>query len=156
MREIKLRAWDSLSKQMFDNVIYGRNVAIVEINNEELEECGNFEPTYLSTKNVSEEFGTAFEVMQATGQKDSTEREVYELDIYSEMDQGRKLLFIVTCVSEYSAFAMLTIEEFNDYKKLGVKVIEESFEGFYVQLHRESFQKMKYEGNIYENPELLS
>lgn len=92
---------------------------------------------------------------QFTGLKDKAKKEVYELDIYSEMDEGRKLLFVVTWINEYAAFAMLTPEEFNEYKKIGVEVIEKGFEGFYVQLHRESFQKMNYEGNVYENPELL-
>lgn len=110
MREIKFRAWDTRFKIMFDvsEINFGKNSYI---------------------KGISDQFCRDFILMQYTGEKDKTGKEIYEGDIclHTSPVDGENKIFEVEFLEEFGQYA-----EWNK-------------QGLFCEII----------GNIYENPELL-
>ncbi len=136
MRALKFMTWDEQSKQMISPDYITRS------------ECAFWKENSIPT------FSKV--IIQYTGLKDKkANRDVYEHDIYFEIDGSREVVFVITWINERAAFAMLEVTEYSLYMNDGFNAIERDFDGFYFEVAQDSIDKMTYAGNIYQNPELL-
>lgn len=138
-REIKFRAWDAENKTMYANVICGRDVVIVEINEDELKD-GFIDPDYYTTANKMENGMLSFILMQFTGFSDKNGKEVYEGDYLKYSDDSD--------VSHHRIFWDKTNGRWDD-DRLEDGDSNTHYYGF------DFVKDCKIIGNIYENPELL-
>ena len=130
MREIKFRAWIKNEKKM----VYGKDAT----------SSAHFTDSFKYRKNE-------VVLMQYTGYKDRNEREVYESDIYA-MEEYR--------YEEKTVTYWTVVWDEKEYGFSLVANIEKSYRGekyredVYLPLRLIDGDRMKYAGNIYENPEL--
>ena len=110
MREIKFRAWDKVEKVMY-NIAYPTCLG-VEVY---IENHGNYEEFSIGE----------CELMQYTGVKDFTGREVYEGDLYEddenmlwvvEFENGK---FVLNNVYMIADFDIVNISKYSTYKCIG-------------------------------------
>lgn len=140
MREIKFRAWDSLTKSMIEDYCV--------LNETRFE-------GYDLTNNIHEVIG----VMQYTGLKDKNGTFIFEGDIFrieEETDGEDEVLYvIVVWVQEWTMFCTLrTIGEYQDYLDRGIQALDEPMFWTYT-LEDTNSRKHFLCGNLYQNPELL-
>lgn len=136
MREIKFRAWDNVMDRMYhvgeeEDIVFeltGGNFIAVDITEDE------------------DEFATLhhLEYMQYTGLKDKNGREIYEGDVYSyELYK----VFVSGGHVEEMTEKSVDVVEFRDGAFChGEELLADVLEWD---------ESVKYEGNIYENPEIL-
>jgi uncharacterized phage protein (TIGR01671 family) len=146
MREHKFRAWDKQEKQMmglWDMKFYNIKADIFD------HSClcygtkyvvGNPTEKYWHGNNIHEhdKFQERFEVMQYTGLKDKTGKEIYEGDII------KREIWSHTS-GEFKIEVIYNIFNFFEQKGLEERFYNQSFDSIYLKVF----------GNIYENPELL-
>ena len=132
MREIKFRAWDKLSKEMF-------NVESI-----------NFQERKVYRDIVSYRKFNDIELMQYTGLKDKNGKEIYEGDIVKFKDcsiDGTKEFYNIGVIEREGKRDELTISQL---------IFEKSyFTENYMDFINQTFELSEIIGNIYENPELL-
>ena len=148
MREIKFRAWDKANKRMLYRGIYDRNWYATERNDKEGCHC---------VDGIHPEDKYNLELMQYTGLKDSTEKEIYEGDIIYNQNS-----FNCVCGSgEFTDQSPTKRFVIFDQKDVQFKLdfVDENMRGSGASGY--SFCKsnqgiFEIIGNIHENPELLS
>lgn len=123
MREIKFRAWDKVAKNMF--VIFDAS-----------EQTEWFLPKWKDR----------YEVMQYTGLKDRTGKEVYEGDIV--LIEHSERYGATTSIFKIQPGISLWGYEYN----------WEFIKGYFCTTHilKDNYSNLEVIGNIYENPELIS
>ena len=142
MREIKFKAWDKLNKEMF-------NVEIMD-----------FQERKVYKDTVSYRKFNDIELMQYTGMKDVTEKEIYEGDVVKLVHTGIEISadrledlkrFVGIIKYENGIFKIVKTEKSlieSKYFEMEQKKVSEIF--IYSKLY-----DLEVVGNIYENPELL-
>ena len=142
MREIKFRAWDKLNKEMF-------NVESI-----------NFQERKVYRDIVSYRNFNDIELMQYTGMKDVTEKEIYEGDVVKLIHTGIEISadrledlkrFVGIIKYENGIFKIVKTEKSlieSKYFEMEQKKVSEIF--IYSKLY-----DLEVVGNIYENPELI-
>ena len=142
MREIKFRAWDKLNKEMF-------NVESI-----------NFQERKVYRDIVSYRNFNDIELMQYTGMKDVTEKEIYEGDVVKLIHTGIEISadrledlkrFVGIIKYENGIFKIVRTEKSlieSKYFEMEQKKVSEIF--IYSKLY-----DLEVVGNIYENPELI-
>lgn len=145
MREIKFRAWDNKSNQMF----YSSDAKHFDENSGREYFPFVFEIGFKGRRD--------FEIMQYTGHNLFDGRECYEGDIaFDEVSQENgddRLYFACTWVKEFGGFCWLHLPgEYNEYLDCGIEHFDESMRNSY---NMEDTDKLHYAGNIYEHRHLL-
>lgn len=137
-REIKFRAWDG------DEMVPVHSLTIYEG----------------GSHRINEDVGSHYKrwpLMQFTGKQCFNKKDIYEGDIlfYEEQEDSGDVRYylVVVWVHEWAMFATLHVEEYLEYLKKGVKVIDK---GLYWTFPIEDSDDYHYAGNIYQTPELLS
>jgi len=145
MREIKFRAWDKETEKMWHNNTeyyhndilnkpYSQNLVLTM--NGEIRTCQWYE------NGVTLHDFSRYEIMQYTGLKDKSGREIYEGDILEHPKDGFGRKYGISWANDYAGFwyAPLPIHGMQQYggHLIATDVIE-----------------AEVIGNIYENPELL-
>lgn len=139
MRQIKFRAWDEDRKQM----IYDFSTISVKLLQANMEDggfifCGGYQE--------NEDWHEPI-LMQFTGLKDSTGKEIYEGDIIeSTFSDGKPCRHVIEYSSEQAQFVAVFIQ--NNYSPV-------KSEGGIKQSWVNEFKK-KVVGNIYQNQNLLT
>ena len=129
MRDIKIRAWDKIQKEMvFDGIDY----EIKMLNLPPLDEARDSQIGFME-----EDVGRIFELMQFTGLTDRNNDEIYEGDIINTPSD--KLLVVKWC-NKYASFCL---------DKKGW--IHNHWFGEAVEP-----ENCEIVGNIYENPDIIS
>lgn len=119
MREIKFRAWDRVTKKMYDSAIYN---------------CKDSFDLVLKHPQI-------YEVMQYTGLKDNTEKEIYEGDI---IEGG----YLNPLTQEFTSKKYIV--EFKKASFAGKLIGHSPYGDTWL-----NFIKGEVIGNIYENPNLI-
>ena len=93
------------------------------------------------------------------GIKDAKGKNIYEGDMYFEEhpqeDGGDiRIFFVITWITEWAMFALLSMGELPAYENSGISVLDDSMRNTYV-LSEGEFKNLHYKGNTFENKKLL-
>jgi len=132
--ELKFRAWDKITEQMYSVGyidIVNKNVQIATV-----DEFGNCYAVYV--RNVKDVI-----LMQYTGLKDNNETEIYEGDIIANQDRNDETWHVSHHKVVWHDTGFMGKQIYSSGSYIGLQYWTEGKNGYVVI------------GNIYENPELL-
>lgn len=127
MRDIKFRAWDKRSNKMLNNII------TLHLDIKKVE---NADTTWNWYKNE-------VDLMQYTGLKDKTNKEIYEGDVLMQYDGTKRVVGF-----KHGSFVYTNIPKLNQ--------AHNTFSMFWTEFENRISEEWEIIGNIYENPELLN
>lgn len=155
MREFKFRVWDKKQKTMF--------YTEPDSADPKHDWTRNGEYTNLSFHidfKLKDKWWKAIDknltIMQYTGKKGFSDRNIYEGDIlfYEEAgdDGDERHWLVVLWIEEWSMFASVFIDEYKKYLEKGAEALDEVMFWTYTL---ERCDHYHYAGNIFEDPQLL-